>query len=58
MESRELLCRIKAVDDEAFRTMVLTYGKPVYLRLLECSGNKVVAKEALREALIDLYFTI
>ena len=58
MESRELLCRIKAGDDEAFRTMVLTYGKPVYLRLLERSGNKEVAKEALREALIDLYITI
>ncbi len=58
MESRELLCRIKAGDDEAFRTMVLTYGKPVYLRLLERSGNKEVAKEALREALIDLYITV
>ena len=58
MESRELLCRIKAGDDEAFRTMVLTYGKPVYLRLLERSGNKEVAKEALREAFIDLYITV
>ena len=58
MESRELLCRIKAGDDEAFRTMVLTYRKPVYLRLLERSGNKEVAKEALREALIDLYITV
>ncbi len=58
MESRELLCRIKAGDEEAFRTMVLTYGKPVYLRLLERSGNKEVAKEALREAFIDLYITV
>ena len=55
MESRELLCRIKAGDDEAFRTMVLTYGKPVYLRLLERSGNKEVAKEALREEFGDKF---
>lgn len=58
MRSGELLCRIKAGDDEAFRTMVLTYGKPVYMRLLERSGNKEVAKAALREALIDLYITV
>ena len=54
MESRELLCRIKAGDDEAFRTMVLTYGKPVYLRLLERSGNKG-DRGALGEARSDRY---
>ena len=58
MESRELLCWIKAGDDEAFRTMILTYGKPIYLRLLERSENREVAKEALKEALIDLYITV
>ena len=33
MDSLQLLHGLKARDDEAFRMMVLTYGRPVYERL-------------------------
>lgn len=58
MDSLQLLHGLKARDDEAFRMMVLTYGRPVYERLLARSGNKELAKEALKTALIDMYSTV
>lgn len=45
-------------EKEAFRAFVRTYGKPVYERLLEQSGDPVIAKEALKTAIVELYTTI
>ena len=51
----EIINKIKMQDAEAFRELVNMYGKRMYLRLYEKSGNREIALEAVKEAFIELY---
>lgn len=54
----EIINKIKMQDAEAFRELVNMYGKRMYLRLYEKSGNREIALEAVKEAFIELYVAI
>ena len=43
----EIINKIKMQDAEAFRELVNMYGKRMYLRLYEKSGNREIALEAV-----------
>ena len=58
MHSSELLERIRQQDKEAFRELVIRYGKPLYQRLYQESGNHETAYEAVKAAFLDLYVTL
>ena len=47
----EIINKIKMQDAEAFRELVNMYGKRMYLRLYEKSGNREIALEAVKEVL-------
>ena len=54
----EIINKIKKQDAEALRELVNLYGKRMYLRLYEKSGNREIALEAVKEAFIELYVAI
>ena len=54
----EIINKSKMQDAEAFRELVNMYGKRMYLRLYEKSGNREIALEAVKEAFIELYVAI
>lgn len=54
----EIINKIKMQDAEAFRELANMYGKRMYLRLYEKSGNREIALEAVKEAFIELYVAI
>ncbi|MCI6951789.1 MAG: hypothetical protein MR740_06365 [Clostridium sp.] len=58
MHSSELLERIRQQDKEALRELVIRYGKPLYQRLYQESGNHETAYEAVKAAFLDLYVTL
>lgn len=55
MNATDLLTRLKCNDDEAFRQLLLAYGKGIYHRLYARSGNREAAKQALKTAFTEFY---
>lgn len=58
MDSQQLFSRIKRHDKQAFKMLVMTYGKSLYLELYAISGDADVAKQATKAAFTELYMAL
>ncbi len=58
MDTQEILSKIKQQDKQAFRRLIIEYGKGLYLKLYSESGDPDAARQATKAAFTELYMAL